>query len=172
MESSPELRGWEDETRAALAALSEPRHLSSVARSAVLIGVSGGAVEALNDPRAPDSVVREADDGATRLLALGRIDDEPTLLSFALKSDQKAIAVAAVDRLEDYGAIETVAEKSRLGAAARRARARAGTRARDDEGHPSRSLRSGCLPARGLPERASRTAAAQRPGRSHPKIGV
>ena len=114
----------EEETRAALAALSEPRHLSSVARSAVLPAVRGAAVEALNDPRALASVVREADDGATRLLALGRIDDEPTLLSFALKSDQKAIAVAAVDRLEDYGAIETVAEKSRLGAAARRARAR------------------------------------------------
>ncbi len=109
---------------AALAALSEPRHLSVVARSAALAAVREAAVEALSDSRALAAVVREAEDGATRLLALGRIDDAPTLLALALKSDQKAIAVAAVDRLEDREAIATVAEKARVGAAARRARAR------------------------------------------------
>jgi hypothetical protein len=119
----------EQEARAAFAALSEPRHLSVVARSAALAPVREAAVQALSDPRSLAGVVREAEDGATRLLALNRIDDDDTLAVIALKSDQKAIAVAAVDRLEDRGAIETVAANARLGAAARRARTRLGPEA-------------------------------------------
>jgi DNA polymerase III psi subunit len=110
--------------RTALATLSEPRHLSVVARSAALAAVREAAVEALRDSRALAAVVREGQDMGTRLLALARIDDPSTLLALALRSEQKAIAVAAVDRLENAEAIRTVARKARLGAAARRARAR------------------------------------------------
>jgi len=109
---------------AALAALSEARHLGVVARSAALLAVREAAISALNDPRALATVVRDAEDGATRLLALGRIDDGPTLLALALKSDQKAVAVGAVDRLEDSEGLRQVADKARVSAAARRARTR------------------------------------------------
>ncbi len=108
----------------ALAALSQPRHLSVVARSAALEPIREAAIGAMTDPRSLAAVVREAEDGATRLLALERIEDVPTLLAIALKSDQKSIAVAAVERLSDREALQEVAEKARTGAAARRARAR------------------------------------------------
>jgi hypothetical protein len=109
---------------AALAALSEARHLGVVARSATLLAVREAAISALHDSRALATVVRDAEDGATRMLALGRIDDGPTLLALALKSDQKAVAVGAVDRLEDSEGLRQVAEKARVSAAARRARTR------------------------------------------------
>lgn len=109
---------------AALSALTDPRHLATVGRTASLRPIREAAIGAITDPRALAAVVREAEDGGTRLLALGRIDDAPTLLAMALKSDQKAIAVAAVDRLTDQQALQNVAEKARLSAAARRAKAR------------------------------------------------
>lgn len=114
----------EETATAAVAALSEPRHLSVVARSAALRPIREAAIGAITDPRSLAAVVREADDGATRLLALGQIDDVPTLRALALKSDQKTIAVAAVDRLTDREALRAVAEKARVGSAARRAKAR------------------------------------------------
>ena len=125
----------------ALAALSEPRHLSVVARSAALEPIREAAIGAMTDPRSLAAVVREARDGATRLLALGRIEDVPTLLAIALKSDQKSIAVAAVERLSDREALQAVAERARAGAAARRARARLAPDEPPDE-RPSSALPS------------------------------
>jgi hypothetical protein len=115
----------------ALAAVSEPRHLATVARSAALPAIRQAAVGALSEPKALAAVVREAEDPATRLLALKRIDDGPTLQALALKLDQKATAVAAVERLEDPEALRAVAEKARVSAAARRARAKL------EEGEPA-----------------------------------
>jgi hypothetical protein len=108
----------------ALAALTEPRHLGVVARSAALPAIREAAIAALDDPRTLAMVVREAEDGPTRLRALDRISDGPTLLALALKSDQKAVAVGAVERLEDPAGLREVADKARASAAARRARAR------------------------------------------------
>jgi hypothetical protein len=108
----------------ALGALTEPRHLAMVARSAALPTIREAAVGALSEPRALAAVVREAEDPATRLQALSRIDDAATLQALALKSDQKATAVAAVDRLDDPEALRSVAMKARVSAAARRARAK------------------------------------------------
>ena len=58
--------------------------------------------------------------------ALVKLDEEAHELREAVRggTDQKAIAVAAVDRLTDQEALRTVAEKARLSAAARRAKAR------------------------------------------------
>src|SRR5207247_440815 len=45
-------------------------------------------------------------------------------LSLALKSDQRAVALAAVERLADREGLEAAAARAHVGAAARRARAR------------------------------------------------
>jgi hypothetical protein len=108
----------------ALAAVSEPRHLATVARTAALPAIRQAAVGALSEPKALAAVVREAEDPATRLLALKRIDDGATLQALALKLDHKATAVEAVERLDDPEALRAVAQKARVSAAARRARAK------------------------------------------------
>jgi hypothetical protein len=114
----------ETSARAALGALSDPRHLAAVVLSAARPEVRETALGTLDDPRTLATVVREAEDPGLRLAALGRIDDEATLLALALKSDQKAVAVAAVDRIEGAESLQVVADGARAGAAARRARAR------------------------------------------------
>lgn len=108
----------------AVAGLREARHLAAVAKSASLAPVRQAAVARLSDPKLLAAVVRECEDGATRLAALARIEDPALLLSFALKSDQRAVALAAVERLAEREGLEAVAERARVGAAGRRARAR------------------------------------------------
>jgi hypothetical protein len=110
--------------QAAVAGLSDPRHLASVAKAAQHTAAREAAIRALGDPKLLASVVREAQDARARVLALGRIEDAPTLLALAQNLEQKALAVAAVDRLSDTAALEAVAAKARVPAAARRARAR------------------------------------------------
>jgi len=110
--------------QAAVAGLSDPRHLASVAKGAQHAAAREAAIRALADPKALASVVREAQDARARLLALGRIEDTATLQALAQNLEQKALAVAAVDRLSDTAALAAVAAKARVAAAARRARAR------------------------------------------------
>ena len=114
----------EAQARAAVLGLRDAKHLASVAKGAVLAAVREAALHALADAKSLASVVREAPDPRTRLLALGRIEDGATLLGLAQNLEQKALAVAAVDRLSDPDALEAVAAKARVPAAARRARAR------------------------------------------------
>jgi Domain of Unknown Function (DUF349) len=114
----------QEQARAAVVELREPRLLAAVAREAPLAATRETAVRALGDARALASVVREAEDLEIRLLALERIEDQSVLLALALKTEQKAVALAAVDRLTNAEALAAVAEKARAGAASRRARAR------------------------------------------------
>ena len=114
----------EAQARAAVAGLREAKHLASVARGAAHASVREAALDSLADPKLLASVVREALDPRTRLLALGRIEDGATLLGLAQNLEQKALAVAAVDRLSDPDALKAVADKARVPAASRRARAR------------------------------------------------
>ena len=110
--------------RLALSHVRETRHVAAVARQAPIAGVREAAVRALDDPKALAAIVRESEDAATRALALARIEDAATLLSLALKSENKAVALGAVERLTDEGSLRQVAEKARLAAAGRRARAK------------------------------------------------
>jgi len=110
--------------KAALGGLREAKHLVAVAKAAPLAATRDAAVRAIPDAKSLAAVVRESEDTHTRLLALGRIEDGATLLALALKIDQKAVAVAAVERLVDPEALKAVAGKAKVGAAARRARAR------------------------------------------------
>jgi len=114
----------EAEGLAAAAALREPKLLASVAKAAPLAAVREAAIRALADAKTLASVVREASDARARLLALARIEDAATLVALAQNLEQKALAVAAVDRLSDPDSLAAVAARARVGAAARRARAR------------------------------------------------
>jgi hypothetical protein len=114
----------EAQARAAIAGLRDAKPLAGVAKSAALPAAREAALAALRDPRALAGVVREAAEPRTRQLALARIEDEATLLVLAQNLEQKALAVAAVDRLTETDSLRAVAERARVPAASRRARAR------------------------------------------------
>ncbi len=109
---------------AAVAGLRDARHLAQVAKTASRPEVRQLAASRIEDAKALAGVVREAEDAAVRLAALARIHDEPTLVALALKSDVKVVAVAAVERVQERTDLEAIAARAKVGAAARRARAR------------------------------------------------
>jgi Domain of Unknown Function (DUF349) len=109
---------------AAVAGLRDARHLAQVAKTASRPDVRQLAASRIEDPRALAGVVREAEDAAVRLAALARIHDGPTLAALAQKSESKTVALAAVERVQDRAELETIAARAKVGAAARRARAR------------------------------------------------
>jgi hypothetical protein len=118
--------GTEPAAAAAAAALSQPRHLLSVALSASLPDVRADVLSRLRDPRALVRVARTSSDPGLRLQAVAGLDDPAALVEVAARSEHKEAAVAAVERLEGTDALKTVAEKARNKAAARRARERLG----------------------------------------------
>jgi len=112
----------EAESMAALAGLSDPKHLMAVAKTAALETLSRAALARLDDIKALGSVARRSTHASTRLEALGRISDHSELASIALRSDFKDVAVAAVERITDRAEIEAVAARAKNKAAQRRAR--------------------------------------------------
>src|SRR5512139_923447 len=112
----------EAESMAALAGLSDPKHLMAVAKTAALETLSRAALARLDDIKALGSVARRSTHASTRLEALGRISDHSELASIALRSDFKDVAVAAVERMTDRAEIEAVAARAKNKTAQRRAR--------------------------------------------------
>jgi DNA-binding transcriptional LysR family regulator len=112
----------EAESMAALAGLSDPKHLMAVAKTAALETLSRAALARLDDVKAIGSVARRSTHASTRMEALGRIADDSELASIALRSDFKDVAVAAVERMTDRVEIEAVAARTKNKAAQRRAR--------------------------------------------------
>ena len=108
----------------AVAALDDPRHLAAVAKSAVLESTRRAALGRLGDAKALGGVVREAQDPAIRLEAVARIQDPAVLAAIALNGEHKASALAAVERVADEEALTAIAARAKVGAVARRARAR------------------------------------------------
>ncbi len=108
----------------AVAALDDPRHLAAVAKSAVLDSTRRAALGRLGDAKALGGVVREAQDPAIRLEAVARIQDPAVLAAIALNGEHKASALAAVERVADEEALTAIAARAKVGAVARRARAR------------------------------------------------
>jgi hypothetical protein len=106
----------------AAAALEHPRHLSALARDAVIESVRANAVRRLSNDRALTGLARHAEDPDVRREAVARVTDEAALLEIALKSEHKDAAVAAVERLADRDSLESAAQ-ARNKAAAKRARA-------------------------------------------------
>src|SRR5713226_8396002 len=108
----------------AVAALDDPRHLAQVAKSAFLESTRRAALGRLGDAKALGGVVREAQDPAIRLEAVARIQDPAVLAAIALNGEHKASALAAVERVADGEALNAIAARAKVGAVARRARAR------------------------------------------------
>jgi hypothetical protein len=108
----------------ALSGLQEARHLLAVAKGASNPATRRVAVDKIADPRALCAVAREAQDASLRLEAVARIQESAALQSLAQNCEHKAVGLAAVEKLGDRGALEAVAARAKVGAVARRARAR------------------------------------------------
>jgi hypothetical protein len=95
---------------AALAGLTDAKHLGTVAKTAALEPIRRAAVERLADPRALGSVARNAEDAAVALRAVERLDDAAELLNVAMRSDHRDAALAAFERLvqQNPGDVETL----------------------------------------------------------------
>lgn len=109
--------------QAALAGLSQPRHLAEVARESPAAEVRAEAVRRLTSPRALAAVARTATHGDARLLAVERLSDPALLAELALKCEYKDTALAAVEKITDRAALDAVAARGRSRAAVRRAHA-------------------------------------------------
>lgn len=118
-------RGSDESTAApALAALSEERHLTVVAREGLLAPVRLAAVARIGETRALVLLARLAEDASVRAAALDRMQDGALVAEVALKGQHKSTAVAAVERVQDEATLEVIANRAVHKAAARRARAR------------------------------------------------
>jgi hypothetical protein len=111
------------ECLAALAGLSEPKHLIAVARTAANETVARTALDRLGDDAARAAVARKAALPSIRLEALGRVSAEAEVAVVAIRSEFKDVALAAVERLSVRDVLNQVADRARNRTAAKRARA-------------------------------------------------
>jgi hypothetical protein len=115
--------GESESAQPALAALTDTRHLLTLARSAALPRIRRTALDRLDSPHAFATLAKTSPDPAIRLSALEKIRDPELILAIALKSEHKDSAVAALERIFDLEQVRQVAQ-SATSRAARRARAR------------------------------------------------
>ncbi len=112
------------ESLAALAGLSDPKHLLTVARGASAEAVARAGLARLQDPGAFGSVARRSAHPAVRLEALAKIQDEAELAAVAMRGDYKDVATSAVERLASRDRLDEIANRAKNRTAAKRARAR------------------------------------------------
>jgi hypothetical protein len=113
----------EAESLAALAGLTDQKHVVSVARGAANEKVARAALERLDDQAGLGSVARRAQLPVIRLGALARIVSETEVVTVALRTEFKDVALAAVERITNQSLLEDVAERAKNKTAAKRARA-------------------------------------------------
>jgi hypothetical protein len=109
--------------QAALAGLTQSRHLTEVARESPAAEVRAEAVRRLDSPRALAAVARTATHADARRLAVERLHDAALLAELAARCEYKDTALAAVEKVTDRTALEAVAARGRSRAAVRRAQA-------------------------------------------------
>jgi hypothetical protein len=112
----------------ALAALTDQKQISTVARSSPIDTVRAAAVERLTDVKCLSSVARHATDPRTAALAGDRIDDPAELLNVAVKTEHKDAGISALERAvilaaTDRATLEGVADRAKNKAVGKRARA-------------------------------------------------
>jgi len=110
------------ECLAALAGLTEPKHVIAVARAASNEAVARAALDRLHDDVALAAVARKATLASVRLGALGRVSAEAEVATVALRTDFKDVALAAVERLSTRDVLIQVADRAKNKTAAKRAR--------------------------------------------------
>jgi hypothetical protein len=112
---------------AAVAAITDARRLSTVAKSEAPESVRTAALARVTDARALGSIARHAKIEATAAAALTRLTDSADLLEVALRSDHRDVALAAFDRLAasplELGQLHSIEVRSQQKAVSRRARA-------------------------------------------------
>ncbi len=114
---------------AALAALTEGRHLLQVVTGGRAASVRVAALERIDDARLLARAARTSEDAAVRTLAVEKITEPAALVDVATRSEHKDSALLAVERLDSDTDLDEVARRAKNKAAARRARAR-----RDERG--------------------------------------
>ncbi len=120
------------ECEAALARLTDARHLAAVAMAATHAGIRHAALERAAGDRVLRDVVRNAADPAIREAALDRIRDATTLRSIVLGDGPLELALRALERIDDGASLQAVAG-SRTAAKSLRQRAQALLAARAGE---------------------------------------
>jgi hypothetical protein len=113
----------EPHSLAAVAALSDPKILSQIAKAATRASVAELALGRVDDARNRGSIARHAVLESIRMAACESLVDREELVAVALNSAFKDTAVAAVHRLTDRADLEHVAERSNNKSAVKRARA-------------------------------------------------
>jgi hypothetical protein len=107
--------------------MTDPRRLSSVARSDAPESVRLEALVRTTDERSLGSIARNARHESTAAAAAGRVSDPDELLEIALNAEHKDVAVAALDRVlatgPDLARLRTIESRSQQKAVSRRARA-------------------------------------------------
>lgn len=108
---------------AAVAGLTDQRHLALVASQARLDQICRMALAHLSDPKQIASVARQAGNPAVRQEALDRVEDASLLADVAIRSLYKDVALAALARLSsDPAILDAIGSRARVKAVARRAR--------------------------------------------------
>ena len=82
----------------ALATLTDPKQIASVAKNSPVDSVRADAVRRLTDVKSLSSVARNATDARTAALAVERIEDHVELLNVAMKTDHKDAGLGALER--------------------------------------------------------------------------
>ena len=119
--------GGPDMALAAVAHLSDPRRLSTIARSDITEAVCASALGRLADDRALGSLARQARHESIARAALDRVAGDTELLDVALNSQHKDVALSAFERVitpaTDVAALRSIETRAQQKAVSRRARA-------------------------------------------------
>jgi hypothetical protein len=126
----------------AVEGIDDPKHLTTIARSATLESIALAALGRISDERGLAGVARQGEHAAVRQAALDGLKSAAEISHVALRGEHRDTSLLAVERIDDPGLLETIASRARLKPVARRARAR--LRGADgDEGQAAETSRAG-----------------------------
>lgn len=112
--------------RRAVAAITDPRRLSTLAKGEAVASVLADALARLTEEKSLGSVARHAKSESIASAALGRLQDAAEITAVALNADSKDVALAAFDRIADaspdLATLRTVELRAQHKAVSRRAR--------------------------------------------------
>lgn len=117
-----------DAAAQALVALSDPKQLGTIAKTAAVETVRIDAVGRLTDLKALSSVARHAGDPKVAALAVERIEDPAELLNVAARTDHKDAGITALERATSIGGadrttLDDLATRAKNKSVGKRARA-------------------------------------------------
>ncbi len=112
----------EAESLAAIDALTDPKLLVTVAKTASRESAAARAAARVSDAHALGSLARQAQHESVRRSAFDRLSDLPEILAVALNSEFKDPALDAVDRFSDRSTLDEIAGRAKNRNVAKRAR--------------------------------------------------